>query len=460
MRARISLIFVCLALFTAICEPALADPSESASTWRLTSPKVGERWSVGSLHYITWKSPEGDAARRVRIEYSTDGGTLWKAIANNTANTGRHLWKVSNFVSADCRLRISPVDAGPQAQAPFSIVPSQEVLNYQWINVTATAAYAPRDGAGALVFNNFLWLLGGWNPYDKVHFPKICNNEVWRSAEGVRWTLVKPNTFQDDRFDPKSDWEGRHTAGYVVYKGKMWIVGGDANQGHYQNDVWNSDDGRTWTHVNQGRDVPWGPRALHYTLVFDDKIWVMGGQTMPKMAPAAEVFYRDVWNTTDGIHWVRVRPKEPYWSARGMIGGNVVFKGRMWILGGGTYNTPQTPFRRFYSDIWSSADGVRWTQELKAPPWEPRQYHEVAVFDDRMWVLEGSHKPGLSRNDVWYSADGVNWYELPGTPWNPRHAASVFVHDNALWMIGGSDKGKMDRGVWKLVRISALSREP
>ena len=77
-----------------------------------------------------------------------------------------------------------------------------------------------------------------------------------------------------------------------------------------------------------------------------------------------------------------------------------------------------------------------------------------------MWVLEGSNKPGVSRNDVWYSADGVNWYELPGTPWTPRHAASVFVHDEALWMSGGSDKGKMDRGVWKLVRTSARSREP
>ena len=117
-----------------------------------------------------------------------------------------------------------------------------------------------------------------------------------------------------------------------------------------------------------------------------------------------------------------------------MIGGNVVFKGRMWILGGGTYDTPQTPSRRYYGDIWSSADGVHWTLENEAPPWTPRQYHEVAVFDNRMWVLEGSDEPGVSRNDVWYSADGVNWYELPDTPWIPRHAASVFVHDNALWI--------------------------
>jgi len=106
---------------------------------------------------------------------------------------------------------------------------SPAVSNYKWVNVTQTAAYAPRDGAGALVFDGKMWLLGGWNPSDKVYFPRICNNEVWSSTDGVTWSLVKPNTFLDKNFDPASDWEGRHTAGYVVYKDKMWIVGGDAN---------------------------------------------------------------------------------------------------------------------------------------------------------------------------------------------------------------------------------------
>ncbi len=326
---------------------------------------------------------------------------------------------------------------------------SQEQAQYKWVNVTMKAAFAPRDGAGALTFKDRMWLLGGWNPGDKVRFPRICNNEVWSSADGAEWTLVKANTFLDRQFDPASDWEGRHTAGYVVYRDKMWIVGGDVNQGHYQNDVWNSADGKTWTYVNKGRDVPWGPRALHYTLVFQDKIWVLGGQTMPGFAQSDEIFYRDIWTTTDGIEWTEVTPKEPYWSARGMIGGSVVFKDHIWFLGGGTYDTPKTPTRNFYNDVWSSADGVNWTRHVEAAPWHPRQYHEVAVFDDRMWVMEGYHRDSGNRNDVWYSADGVKWFEVPNTPWKPRHAASVFVHDNALWMVAGNN---MQPDVWKLVR--------
>ena len=330
-----------------------------------------------------------------------------------------------------------------------SNVASQQAPDYHWVKVTLEAPFAARDGAGALVFAGRMWLLGGWNPSDKVHFPRLCNNEVWNSQDGAAWTLVKPNTFLDDTFDPTRDWEGRHAAGYVVYQDKMWIVGGDANQGHYQNDVWNSADGKTWTYVNRGRDVPWGPRFLHQAVAFKDKIWVMGGQTMPAFAPAEEVFYRDIWNTIDGIHWEQVTPKEPYWCARDMIGGNVVFKDRIWILGGGTYDTPTTPTRQFYNDVWSSPDGVHWTQHLESAPWVAREFHNMAVFDDRMWVLEGYDDKVGNRNDVWHSTDGVNWRELPNTPWKPRHAASVFVHAGALWMAAGAN---MQPDVWKLER--------
>lgn len=319
--------------------------------------------------------------------------------------------------------------------------------SYAWVKVTDRAPFAARDGAGALVFQNQMWFLGGWNPGDKVHFPRICNNEVWSSRDGAEWKLIKPNTFLDAQFDPRADWEGRHTAGYAVYRDKMWIIGGDVNQGHYQNDVWNSSNGQQWQLVNPEKPVPWGPRALHYTVVHQDKIWVIGGQTMPAFGKSEENFYRDVWTTQDGLQWEQVKPQEPYWSPRGMIGGSAVFQDRIWILGGGTYDTPKTPTRQFMNDVWSSADGVHWKRHTEAAPWTPRQYHDVAVWDDRLWVLEGYAKS--NRNDVWYSSDGVEWHEVPATPWKPRHAASVFVFNDALWMVAGNN---MEPDVWKLTR--------
>jgi hypothetical protein len=315
------------------------------------------------------------------------------------------------------------------------------------VQVAARAPFAPRDGAAAFVFQNKMWLAGGWNPHDKIHFPRTCNNEVWSSGDGADWSIVKTNSFVDLQFDATKDWEGRHTAGAVVFQNKLWLIGGDPIQKHYQPDVWNSANGKDWNLVSA--HVPWEPRILHYTVLFKNKIWVMGGQTVPQFAPATELFYRDIWNSDDGVHWKQVQPEEPCWKARGLIGGNAVFKDRIWILGGGTYDTPGSPHRTFFNDVWSSADGVHWTEHVRHASWAPREYHDVAVFDDRLWVLEGYYEKGGNRNDVWFSADGVNWNELPNTPWHPRHAASVFVFDHALWVVAGNN---MEPDVWKLVR--------
>jgi hypothetical protein len=417
-------------------------------TLTLTSPLGGESWAAGSSHHVTWRADRLASQSEIQVEVSTDGGKKWQVVGKPPKGATSFLWKVPDVVTKSCMVRVESDFAAPGQSKPFSITASQEVKDYRWTQVAKKAEFAPRDGAGALVFKDRMWLIGGWNPGDKKSFPRVCNNEVWSSTDGAKWTLQKKNTFLDRTFDPTRDWEGRHTAGYVVFKDRMWIVGGDVNQGHYHNDVWNSDDGKKWALINKGKPVPWGPRALHHTVAFDKKIWVLGGQTIPQIAKEKEAFHRDVWTTSDGVKWEQVKPKEPYWSARGMIGGSAVFKGRIWILGGGTYDTPKVKTRNFYNDVWSSADGVAWTRHAEKAPWEARQYHEVAVFDDRLWVLEG-YGPKGNRNDVWYSADGVNWYEVPKTPWKARHAASVFVHDKAMWVVAGNN---MESDAWKLQR--------
>ncbi len=319
---------------------------------------------------------------------------------------------------------------------------------YHWVNVTMTAPFPARDGAGALVYNDRMWLIGGWDSRNKAYFPLDCVNDVWSSTDGATWVLERPNTFGTAPFDLETEWAGRHTAGYVVHQAKMWIVGGDPIQGHYQSDIWHSEDGRTWEQANRGRPVPWGPRVLHYTVAFKDSIWVMGGQTLPQFAPAEERFYNDIWKSEDGVYWTQVTPEGAHWPPRGMTGGQAVFKDRIWILGGGTYDTPDTPQRTFYNDVWSSGDGVHWECHTACAPWHPRQYHDVAVFDDKLWVLEGWNQE--NRKDVWYSSDGEHWREVPDTPWRPRHAASVFVYRNSLWMVAGNN---MEPDVWKLERI-------
>ena len=119
----------------------------------------------------------------------------------------------------------------------------------------------------------------------------------------------------------------------------------------------------------------------------------------------------------------------------------------IWVMGGQTIPQIAAAEPMFHREIWTTADGLHWKQHLAEAPWSKRQMHEVAVFDDKLWILEGWNQ--TNHNDVWYSVDGVEWNELPDTPWKSRHAATVFVHDDSLWMVAGNN---MQPDVWRLRR--------
>lgn len=425
------------------------DSAGPSSSFTLLDPAEGDRWAIGSAHVITWTrtTPEGDTDRWpvAAVEWSLDGES-WTAVEGADGASGAAVlapyedegtltWEVPDVPASGFMLRVRDYDDDADSDAVSVTLTESQEQAYTWEPVTLSAAFAARDGAGAIVYDDQMWLLGGWNPSDPVNFPSVCNSEVWSSTDGETWTEVSP----------AAPWEGRHTAGYANFLGAMWILGGDPIQGHYQPDAWSSTDGATWT--EQTDALPWGERVLFHTAVLDERLYVMGGQTLPQFTSEdeASVFYNDVWASDDGVSWTRLLDEAP-WSPRGQIGGSAVLNGRIWLLGGGTYDTPDHPDRAYYNDVWSTADGVEWTEHLRHAPWDPRQYHDVAAFDDRLWVLEGYDGTG-NRSDVWYSADGESWYELPDTPWDPRHAASVFVYDGSLWMVAGNN---MSPDVWRL----------
>jgi len=63
---------------------------------RVISPNGGEEWPVGSQQEIKWES-NLDPTERVKIEYSTDGGTTW-AIIEESAET--LLWRIQAMVTS------------------------------------------------------------------------------------------------------------------------------------------------------------------------------------------------------------------------------------------------------------------------------------------------------------------------------------------------------------------------
>src|SRR5690606_32492562 len=128
-----------------------------------------------------------------------------------------------------------------------------------------------------------------------------------------------------------------------------------------------------------------------------------------------------VWSSADGKHWQQATA-DAGWSKRAN-GSALAFDGKLWVMGGGARNPQALPT----NDVWSSPDGVHWTQVTSSAPWKPRLWFSTLVYRDRMWVLGGWSEEERNFGDVWYSTDGKHWTELTADViWSKRHEHSAF----------------------------------
>jgi N-acetylneuraminic acid mutarotase len=64
----------------------------------------------------------------------------------------------------------------------------------------------------------------------------------------------------------------------------------------------------TWTQATA--NAGWSKRAGHTSVVFDNKIWVIGGDEHSSSA-----YYNDVWHSSNGINWTQATANAG-WQAR------------------------------------------------------------------------------------------------------------------------------------------------
>jgi hypothetical protein len=77
------------------------------SSISLLAPTTNESLQAGDSKNITWTST---GVTNVKLEYSTDNGTIWSTIiASTPAAAGSYTWIVPNTPSTQCKVRISDV---------------------------------------------------------------------------------------------------------------------------------------------------------------------------------------------------------------------------------------------------------------------------------------------------------------------------------------------------------------
>lgn len=91
-----------------------------------------------------------------------------------------------------------------------------------WVLVTSKAAFSPRDSAKRCIFKGKMWLSNGY------YHGNVNIRDLWNSAEGKAWTLVRKDTPYD------------MYAEMAAYQNKLWAA---------KKSVWHSSDGSNWTRV-------------------------------------------------------------------------------------------------------------------------------------------------------------------------------------------------------------------
>ena len=166
-----------------------------------------------------------------------------------------------------------------------------------WTVENASAAWAPREEHGCLVFQDTLWVLGG------IAANGLGHSDIWRTDDGRNWELVLEQApwVGGDTLDPRPPRAAFSTA---VWGGRMWVIGGSSAyksltpEAQAFRDVWSSTDGEHWTASTPGQflfdGAPWGDRFDHSTVVFQDRLWLLGGY-QTRYQTAAPGNQNDVW---------------------------------------------------------------------------------------------------------------------------------------------------------------------
>jgi hypothetical protein len=131
-----------------------------------------------------------------------------------------------------------------------------------WTLVSSGNAWAPNGMAmGSAVKDGFMWLLGG-GAYDTEGNPRIYKDDIWKSSDGVTWTLVTS----------AAGFPARHYQCVGVLKDDLVVVAG--YNGANLSDAWASRDGLTWRPLN---NIPGLARHAASLCLYNDELLLLGG---------------------------------------------------------------------------------------------------------------------------------------------------------------------------------------
>ncbi len=148
------------------------DTQASVKTITITAPNGGESLAYGDTSGVQW-SQTGSIAN-VRIEYSTDNGSIWTELTASVANTGNYSWQVPNVQTSLGLVRVTDVADSTVADT------SDAVFSITGKGVTLTK---PNGGE--------IWVVESEEEITWSSYGDIVNVALEYSTDGgVNWTAI------------------------------------------------------------------------------------------------------------------------------------------------------------------------------------------------------------------------------------------------------------------------------
>ena len=308
----------------------------------------------------------------------------------------------------------------------------------QWVQATTNAEFSTRFGQTGCVYDNKMWMIGGI-----VTTPtKVLNQEIWNSTDGTNWNLVGTDRITNE--DDESVLPVFYQADLISNDGKMWLVGGsggltleeleDGSKIPTSPFLYVTTNGADWDQVGFGvaklvfysyrstvnifKDkfvriggeflghtlyddiVIWDSgvednhnlltmtlpfsKQKHSSVVFDDKLWIMGGSDGLDTPNFTIYFTEDLTNWSVAPTLFEFRNHS-----------SVVYDNKIWAIGG-TDTSPK------YMSM--SPNGLDWypvfdREELPFPFIDCL----ALVYDNKIWVIGTAGLGGIvAKNHVWY----------------------------------------------------------
>lgn len=282
-------------------------------------------WLFGGLNGNGFVGKNGDVlywdAPHFSDIWRTEDGITWELLTNEAPWGDRRSMQAEVFQN---KIWVMP-GWGPKSKYKNEIWSSEDGI--KWTLVSLETVSPSREGFSLIAFQNKLWLLGGVN-YD--WFGRGAKNDIWYSEDGIKWNKALNH----------ANWSPRWDYGLTIFQDKLWLTGGMNLDGNVFKDIWNSSDGINWNLVSE--NPPWQARQGHTALVYKNKLWLIGRLNDIKNGSGVN----DVWFTDDGYNWQKTYT-DPQWLGR-EDHSSVVFQDKIWVLGG------MDSSLKWNNDVWFS----------------------------------------------------------------------------------------------------------